>query len=230
MANVMDEEPVDLGYDMDLDALPADEIYEKARDIAVDCNKSLHNSLRMIAETREIGSRALTELKCQGAQLEEMHESVQNIDNDIQYSERKIRGIRSIWGAIWNAITAGWATVARQRNRTERTKAIVEIKKKEDNGPVDPIPLLDKPFHIMLTHRPAEEGITTDAEKDFYNIADKNDAVLDDISTGLSELKILTIELGIEMQAQRNRTTALTDDITTTGARMGSTRKLVNQL
>lgn len=207
----------------DLDKRTADDIYEQAADIADDGNASLRRSLYMIAQSKEIGAHTLNNLKQQGQQIERISDNVEHINTEIKYSNRKVRGIGSLWGSIWNTITGGSAEATRQRNHLRGIKHHDnKLKRSHSDG--------ETPHHIsiMLTHAPSQR--TTASEHDFYDTVDENDAILNDISANLQDLKILAIEMGNELDAQHKRLDIVTDQVNIANIGIRKTTRRVNAL
>jgi len=66
---------------------------------------STTESLRLVQETLNIGAATAAELEGQGKQIDRIHDNLVDINQSVKKSEHHVRGIKSIFGALWNKAT-----------------------------------------------------------------------------------------------------------------------------
>jgi len=66
---------------------------------------STTESLRLVQETLNIGAATAAELEGQGKQIDKIHGNLVDINQSVKKSEHHVRGIKSIFGALWNRAT-----------------------------------------------------------------------------------------------------------------------------
>lgn len=63
---------------------------------------STTESLRLVQETLNSGAATAAELDRQGKQIDNIHDNLVTIQQDVKQSERHVRGMKSLFGAFWN--------------------------------------------------------------------------------------------------------------------------------
>ena len=63
---------------------------------------STTESLRLVQETLNVGAATAAELEGQGRQIDNIHDNLTDINQSVKKSEHHVRGIKSIFGALWN--------------------------------------------------------------------------------------------------------------------------------
>ena len=66
---------------------------------------STTESLRLVQETLNTGAATAAELESQGKQIDRIHDNLVEINQSVKKSEHHVRGIKSIFGALWNKAT-----------------------------------------------------------------------------------------------------------------------------
>merc|ERR1712137_1462053 len=93
-------------------------------------NRSVQRSLRLAEQTRDIQANTIMKVREQGHQIERMQSDVESIHNNMRQSERKLRGIESVWGAFANKVTSSRNSNYKKKAHSDR-KMMKERKKAE---------------------------------------------------------------------------------------------------
>ena len=79
---------------------------ERLQDQCLEKQQRIENSttesLRLVQETLNIGAATAAELEGQGRQIDNIHNNLTEINQSVKKSEHHVRGIKSIFGALWN--------------------------------------------------------------------------------------------------------------------------------
>ena len=222
-------------YTQNYDERSAEDIYQEANVLAKECNDSAHRSLNMLEQTREIGSSTLMTMKEQGAQIEKMQGDVDSVNTHMNYNDRKLRSIESVWGTFANKVTAG--TAEQSRKKIKQDKKLIKQRKKDDK---DLMKIKKKQWESRRTADKKNSGLN-DAmlkkqggtrlragaypgsyaqgqemgaeEEIFYEFVEDTDKTIDQIGYVLDDLKGLAIEIGTEIHEQNERLYTLNDQM-----------------
>jgi len=214
----------------------AEEIYEEANSVAMEGNQSAQRSLRMAEQTRDIQANTIMKLKDQGHQIERMQGDMDTIHNNMRQSERKLRGIESVWGSVANKVTSSRNSNYKKKAHSDR-KMMKERKKAEDKNrkvkqgqweerrEADRVNSSKKRDN-MIQRDPGQRGVAVGSqEEQFYKIIDDTDQQLDQLVGVLDDIKNISLDMGVELNEQNQRLDALRHDVDKAAPRMDSAIK-----
>jgi len=161
--------------------------YAEATDLAKDSNDSAHRSLNILLSTREIGDQTLSKMKEQGTQIERMQGDMDTVHNNMAQSERKLRGIESVWGALFNTVTSSGNRSHKKKAAADRA-AMKERKKGDERAHKASVKEWEKDRSAVRANskkrdnmiRPAASARAQmgESEEKFYEYVDDTDRTL----------------------------------------------------
>ncbi|XP_063676110.1 synaptosomal-associated protein 25-B-like [Bolinopsis microptera] len=80
-------------------------VQEQCQEKQKNIEDSTTESLRLVQETLNMGAATAAELEGQGKQIDKIHDNLVDINQSVKKSEHHVRGIKSIFGALWNRAT-----------------------------------------------------------------------------------------------------------------------------
>jgi len=87
--------------------------------------------LKTAYETQEIAANTSLELRSQGERLKKIQDDVDEIQDNLNVGERKLRGISSIWGALGNKFRKDNSREHRKKRAKNEKKLAQKTKQKE---------------------------------------------------------------------------------------------------
>lgn len=216
-------------YSENLENRTVDDIYAEATELAKDSNESAHRSLNILMSTREIGDQTLSKMKEQGAQIERMQGDMDAVHNNMAQSERKLRGIESVWGALFNTVTSGNNRSHKKKAAADRA-AMKERKKGDDRAHKAQVKDWEKDRSATRSNGKKRDNMirpTTTSraqmgqtEEKFYEYTDDTDRTLDAMDSLLDDLKGTALNMNTELDVQNKRLDILHRDVTTAQPRI----------
>lgn len=206
--------------------------YEEANTLATEANESVHRSLRLVEQTREIGSSTLNKLQNQGELIQRLQGDIDSVENNMIQSERRLRSIESVWGTVANKITSGGN--ARLKKKAENDRKLLKKRQKQDKqlqalredqwserraaDLANSTVRRDK----MLVRDPGTRVEAGSSEDRFLRTTDDTDHALDRIGDVLDDLKIMALDMGNHINHQNQGLASIQKDLDKLNPRINS--------
>jgi len=214
----------------------AEEIYEEACMIAADGNRSAQRSLRLAEQTRDIQSNTIMKLRDQGVQIERMQGDIDTLHNNMRQSERKLRGIESVWGSFANKMTSRGNKNYKKKAHADRRMMKSRKKQEDANKKLKEAQWEERRLADRSNNKKrGDKMIQRDAgmrnvevgsqEELFYQIIDDTDQQLDKLGCVLDDIKNISLDMGVELNEQNERLDVLRHDVDKAVPRMDSAIK-----
>ncbi|CAD5125790.1 unnamed protein product [Dimorphilus gyrociliatus] len=95
---------------------------------------STKQSLRLIAQSEEIGITAAQELDQQGEQLDNIEKNLDKVNTDVRATQKHLDSIKSVFGGLKNWFTGANKTAEEERKKTEEaSRQRLERKREEES-------------------------------------------------------------------------------------------------
>lgn len=219
-----------------LDDRNAEEIYAEANIIALEGNRSAQRSLKLAEQTRDIQANTMMKLKDQGQQIDRMQNDMDTLHNNMKQSERKLRGIESVWGSVANKVTS--SRNSRYKKKAHMDRKLMKKRKAEEekNLKLKKAQWEDRKDHDksaskqkrdnMIAKTPGSREVERGTqEEQFYQIIDDTDKQLDKLVGVLDDIKNISLDMGIELNEHNERLGALSVDVNKAVPRMDNAIK-----
>lgn len=219
-----------------LDDRTAEEIYAEANTVALEGNRSAQRSVKLAEQARDIQANTMIRLKEQGQQIDRMQGDMDSLHNNMKQSERKLRGIESVWGSVANKVTSSRNSRYKKKAHMDR-KLMKKRKNEEDkNRKLKQAQWEDRKDadhssskrkrDTMIAKTPGSRDVERGTqEEQFYQIIDDTDKQLDTLSSVLDDIKNISLDMGIELNEHNERLGALSVDVNKAVPRMDSAIK-----
>ena len=194
--------------------------YSEANIYAMGGNVSAKTSLKLAEQMRDINVNTLGALKDQGKQIDGMQNDMDSFHNNMRQSERKLRGIESVFGSVANKITSSHNSRYKKKAKQDRElmkkrKSEEEKLRKEKQTQWKAKKEADKSAgkvkrDKMLTRAPGtRDGEHGSQESYFYQIMDDTEVQLGKLVGVLDDIKNISMEMHIELDEHLERLDAL---------------------
>lgn len=179
----------------------------------------LNDTIRVCDETSTLGAETLMKLKAQREQIERADNNLSEIDESMTRSERLIRGIKSIGGALANAFSRPSAS-----NTTTTTTASTTSKTHvTSNGTAT---MKSTTTRQSVSTAPAGRGAAYGSSK----APSIEDEQLDTLDVLMSGLKGQATAMNTELTTQNDMLTNLDTHLTSTNARIKRNNRQVDHI
>lgn len=166
---------------------------ERSNELRQKTNQALNNSLRIAQETQAIGDSTLVELHRQGERLDGVSKKLDNIENDLSYSQKVLKVMRRPFGWIRGTKvkeTEPTYTSSNSDNSSKRSQALYKVRSNNNSSSNLGSSHYDDDF------RNGEDDIDGDDEdsqwrREVQNEFKQQDETLDEISGIMSNLKMV---------------------------------------
>mmetsp|Transcript_58350 Transcript_58350/g.143141 ORF Transcript_58350/g.143141 Transcript_58350/m.143141 type:complete len:225 (+) Transcript_58350:117-791(+) len=205
------------------------EIEQKKQEVLVKASQNSEKIRQMVRETeqtRQIGAETLTVLDQQTEQLKRIHGDVDKIEENLNFADRTIRGMESIWGSVRNMVARPVSAV-----KTSVTESI-KLDKATARTPAGaaaqraPVP--------AAASRPAaaaqQKTYGEDWQGKLHKLEDEQDKDLDTLSGLVGQLKSMGTDMGVALKGQTQSIERLSDRTDTVDARLAKTNLKVKRM
>ena len=188
--------------------------YQEANMEALAANASSKRCVKMAEQTREIQVQTMMKLREQGNQIERVQGGVDTINSCMKQSERKLRGIESVWGSIANKVSSSKVSNKRRVNQEKK------LSKKRERQTMETQRIKQdrwenrktvREFHGRKTRDEMIQPVNRSSivpgsqEDQFFKIVDNTDEQLDVLSNILDDIKMVSLDMGDELAIQTER-------------------------
>lgn len=169
--------------------------------------------LRQTAATEAMAADTMRELSKQTEQLKDVDRKIDEIDNHITFSERTVRGMSSIFGAIKNVFTSGSyietpTAAAAPRTTPGSSSSLNSSSSSSSSAPRQPIrPDASKPFDWQQQQKAANPAVVASSSPNGYKLAvqheeQRQEDDLDLIAKSIGNLKGMAQAMNGELATQ----------------------------
>jgi chromosome segregation ATPase len=163
------------------------------------------------------------------AQIERMQGDMDAVHNNMAQSERKLRGIESVWGALFNTVTSGNNRAHKKKASADRA-AMKERKKGDERAHKAQVKDWEKDRSAtranakkrdnMIRPTASSRAQMGQSEEKFYEYTDDTDRTLDAMDSLLDDLKGTALNMNTELDVQNKRLDILHRDVSTAQPRI----------
>jgi len=173
------------------------QVLQQTERVRQESRDSTIRTMQKINEAQEVGTQSLEKLDRQGEQLRRIVGDSEQIEDDMKIAARNIRGIKSIWGAFANKFSKSPSGGRRQRSGAKDREN--SVKEEEVVGP-----------SAAEVFGAAQYQQLSDEQRKKYE-EDAVDRDLEQISSGINNLKSLAMDIGKEIDSQTGTIDKLMD-------------------
>ncbi len=195
---------------IDYNELTSDEIFQDAEVIAKRNAESLERTMQLLSNTQQIGSDSLVELDRQGQKIEQFNRDVSRIKANMKESERRIRGIESLQGSLYNKVTSPFHTKGCGDEIIKKEAKVDKVYEKKVHKIEKDLSKIKAGKEVVNRTKTYPK---TDAEASYTMQAEENETVLDDMCHLLDNLKTTAYQLGVEIDTQNAGLNMLNRDV-----------------
>lgn len=209
--------PFDNGYDQRV-------VYEQRRQQIEDRTlMSTERSLGLLQETEEVGNATAEELARQREQLEKTSKQLDDINTTLRFSQKHLNGLKSVFGSLKNYISG-------QKDYSARLSTSTSVNKVDEITPTSP-PLQspDEKFQQHPTTRLRNDPILQQKPVN-GQFEDRLANNLNDMSSSLSRLKHLAIDLHEEIVTSNDLIDDIHNKVETVDTKIGRQNKEMHKI
>ena len=180
---------------------------------ALAANAASRRCVKMAEQTREIQVNTMMKLREQGNQIERIQGGVETINGCMKQSERKLRGIESVWGSIANKMSSSKVSNKRRvsqekklsKKRERQTAETQRIKQDRWENKKSERDFGRKKRDEMIQPVNRNAIVPGSQEEQFFKIVDNTDDQLNVLSHILDDIKMVSLDMGDELSIQTER-------------------------
>lgn len=175
-------------------------------------SESVRRMVRQTDQTRNVAGETLTVLDTQSEQLKRMHGEIDKVEENLNFADRTIRGMESVWGSFRNYVSKGTAAV---KGRPQSAASAAEGSRLDRAAQGRPIASRDAPAGAAAggegrSQKPIRE-YSEDWQGKLQKMEDNQDDDLDDLSKMVGQLKDMGRDMGHTLNAQTTSIDRLAD-------------------
>lgn len=201
---------------------------QRKREIEDRTLNSTVRSLGLLHETEEVGAKTAEELARQREQLEKTSKTLDEINTTLRFSQKHLNGLKSVFGSLKNYIS-GQKDYSARMTQSSSTSRINENMSSSVTQSTIKTPEEQYNEHptTRLRNDNSKQQRTQVANGTFNDRLDNN---LTDMSSSLSRLKYLAIDLHQEIDDQNGIIDKIHDKVENTDIKIGKQNKEMNKL
>lgn len=210
--------PFDNGYNQQM-------AYEQKRKQIEDRTlMSTEHSLGLLRETEDVGNATAVELARQREQLEKTSTQLDDINTTLRFSQKHLNGLKSVFGSLKNYISGQKDYSARITNSSSVSKI------NDDSTPTPPLQSPDEKYQLHPTTRLRNDPppqVQASVNGQFEARLQNN---LSDMSSSLSRLKHLAIDLHEEIVTSNDLIDEIHTKVETVDTKIGRQNKEMHKI
>ncbi|KAL6079625.1 autophagosome membrane docking [Balamuthia mandrillaris] len=181
------------------------------------CLASSKRSLRMLEESLAVGAETLVELDRQGEQIRRCNDRMEEIHDNLNTSDRLIRGIGSWFGAFVNSVTsppAKSSSGARSSQKSRHPSTTPSSSKHQKQQQLKEPTTTKQSGRRRSTSRGGREEVQEDSDQhSFDRFMEETDRDLDEMEEKLQGLQRLAMTMSDELQDQDGQLDKLSGNV-----------------
>eukprot|EP00960_Hanusia_phi_P038546 753476-Hanusia_phi.AAC.16 len=154
-----------------------------------------------------------------------MHGEVDKIEANLNFADRTIRGMESIWGSFKNYMTKGSVKSSRPRAEAEAEKLDQSRSSRQSNS--SGRNLADS-FNARANNQPKD--YSSDWKGKLHKLEDQQENDLDDLSRMVGELKAMGKDMGTTLDSQTKSIERLSDRTDAVDSRLAKSNLRVKKM
>jgi len=195
--------------------------------------ESQQRSLRILAETEQVGADTAVELKRQGEVLNRAETKVDNINENLNVAEYHVRTIKSWWGGWTNRFRKQPTPKSQSQEEEEHNmqgQSIGSINAhREAESASEVVNSMNRQDHVNSVRN--QNNYKNTGQSNQYDLYENQiESNLDQMSSGLSRLREQGLTLQTELGSQNTQLDRLNNKMETVDSRTGKVNAVLRRL